>query len=64
MTILLIILTVALWGSVYWPVYLVMRMFFLGQSHAELKATLIALFWPITVPFGLLLLMVVGKWRF
>jgi hypothetical protein len=64
MEILLVVLAVALWGSVYWPIYLIMRMFFMSQAHYDLKASLIALFWPVTVPLGLLLLMVVGKWRF
>jgi len=62
MEFLVLVLSVALWGSVYWPIYLIMRMFFIGTAHAETKASLIALFWPVTVPFGLILLMVVGKW--
>jgi len=61
--ILLIVLATALWGSVYWPVYLVLRAFLIGSSNAEFKSTIIALFWPITVPVGLLLLMVLGRWR-
>jgi len=61
--ILVAVLAVALWGTVYWPVYLIMRIFFTNTANSEAKATLVALFWPVTVPFGLLLLMVLGKWR-
>lgn len=57
MELLITVLAIVIWGTVYWPVYLVVRIFCIGQSQPNAKAITIALFWPITVPLGLLYLM-------
>ena len=60
MELLLFVLAIGIWASVYWPVYLVMR-FVLGS---EAKAKVFAVFWPITMPLGLLLLAVLRNMKF
>lgn len=60
MELLIFILAMGIWAAVYWPVYLVMRFLFQGSNYGESKAAAFAMFWPITVPLGLLLLAVLS----
>lgn len=61
--IIIFVLAFALWGTVYWPVYILTRFLLSGSNYAEEKSGFVALFWPITVPLSIVVLLLLGTWE-